>query len=78
MLEQETAELDMSAVLGESAASLDAAPPPEPGVPEFGPVRAQRIVPDPAGRRLRMGGPGALARLAGPAAPARQGSFVFE
>ena len=49
LLEQETAELDMSLVLG-----IDAeAPPPadepaaQPPVPEFGPVRARRIVVDP-------------------------------
>jgi len=50
-LDQETAELDMSAVLGLAEESGE----PEldrlaghPSVPEFGPVRAERIVPDPA------------------------------
>ncbi len=50
-LDQETAELDMSAVLGLAEESgepqLDRLPG-HPGVHEFGPVRAQRIVPDPA------------------------------
>jgi hypothetical protein len=50
-LDQETAELDMSAVLGmaEEAAEpqLDRLAE-HAGVPEFGSVRAERIVPDPA------------------------------
>jgi hypothetical protein len=50
-LDQETAELDMSAVLG--LAQESAEPQLDPlaghaGVPEFGSVRAERIVPDPA------------------------------
>ena len=50
-LDQETAELDMSAVLG---LAEEAGEPQlgrlggDAGIPEFGPVRAERIVPDPA------------------------------
>ncbi len=50
-LDQETAELDMSAVLGlaeESAEPKLDRLAGDRGVPEFGPVRAQRIIPDPA------------------------------
>jgi hypothetical protein len=50
-LEQETAELDMSAVLGipgESGAPQLDHLTDQPRVPEFGPVRAQRMIPDPA------------------------------
>ncbi len=50
-LDQETAELDMSAVLGfaeESAEPQVDRLEDHAGVPEFGPVRAQRIVQDPA------------------------------
>ncbi len=50
-LDQETAELDMSAVLGlaeESAEPQVDRLDGHAGVPEFGPVRAQRIVQDPA------------------------------
>jgi hypothetical protein len=50
VLEQETAELDMSAVLGIAGEPGEARLgrlADQPHVPEFGPVRAQRIVPDP-------------------------------
>jgi len=48
--EQETAELDMSTVLGLPGDPQEAPvghPGDEPGLGDFGPVRARRIVPDP-------------------------------
>ena len=82
-LEQDTAELDMSTVLGDASAWQDPAPPPEGGVPEFGPVRARRIIPS-----VQSSAPGEgdfewelPERNSPPQSqepPARQGSFAFE
>ncbi len=49
-VEQETAELDMSSVLGLEGDPAEAQfgyPADHPGLGDFGPVRARRIVPDP-------------------------------
>jgi hypothetical protein len=78
LLEQETAELDMSTVLGETSAWLDAASPPGVGVPEFGPVRARRIVPDPLEGDYEWEVPERSPEHRAPNGSARQGSFVFE
>jgi hypothetical protein len=50
LVEQETAELDMSTVLGEVSSWQDSARrAPASSIPEFGPVRARRIVSDHVG-----------------------------
>jgi hypothetical protein len=78
LLEQETAELDMRMVLGETSAWLDTASPSSVGVPEFGPVRARRIVPDPLEAEFQWEVPERSPEPPAPNGSARQGSFVFE
>jgi hypothetical protein len=78
LLEQETAELDMSTILGETSARLDAGTPLSSGVPEFGPVRARRIAPQSPEGEFEWEGPERSTERSVPDAPARRGSFIFE
>ena len=82
VLEQETAELDMSTVFGDRLAQPYPSGPP-PGVPDVTPVRARRIVPEelaqiPAEADFEWEVPERTAPPEREPSPVRQGSFVFE
>jgi hypothetical protein len=82
LLEQETAELDMSTVFGDRLAQPYPSDPP-PGVPDGAPVRARRIVPEEltqmrAEADFEWEVPERTAPPEDEPSPARHGSFDFE